>query len=122
MRMFRCAVAVVVVLALALTVNAADAAKKAAKGGVRGSIVAVDQDTKTVTVKVMTGKKGNVQTEEKKFKFTDATKVQTLVGKPKDNQVKDGTLADLAKDKMVQLVLKDDTIESVKVATAKKKK
>jgi hypothetical protein len=36
--------------------------------------------------------------------------------------VKDGTLADLARDKMVILVLKDDTVESVKVADAKKKK
>jgi len=130
MQILRHVLAVAVAVILAATVSAADATKKAAKGkkgaNARGTVVSFEKDADknsgTLVVKVTTGKKPNVTTEEKKFKVTEATKVQTLVGKPKDNQVKDGSVSDIGKDKLVILMLKDDTVETIKVSDAKKKK
>jgi hypothetical protein len=126
MPLLRYLLVVALVVIVAGNVSAAKAkAKKAAKP-VKGTIVLVEKDGDknegTITVKVTTGKKPDVKTEEKKFKVTEATKIQTIIGKPKDNNVKDGTFADLAKDKPATITLKDDVVDTIKVADAKKKK
>jgi hypothetical protein len=127
MQILRHALVVVLMVVVASNLSAAGKAKKKKTAKpVHGTIVTIekeaDKNAGTLTVSVTTGKKPDVKTEEKKFKVTEATKIQTVVGKPKDNQFKEGAFSDLAKDKTVVVTLKDDTVESIQVADAKKKK
>jgi len=126
MQILRSLVALAVVVGFTFAVSAADPTKKAAKKGtaVRGTIVSVDKadNTTTITVKTMPTKKdANAVAEEKKFKVTDATKIEKVIGKPKDGEVKPAAVSDLAKDLQVALVVKDDKVESIKVMEKKKK-
>src|SRR5262249_49586582 len=127
MHSLRFAVVIALLFAVATGANAADkAAKKAAKKGLRGVISSVEKETDKnagkLTIKVMSGTKGNTQTEEKTYSVTESTKIQTMTGKPKDNQLKDGAFSDLAKNKMVMFTTKDNTIDSIKVSDKTKKK
>jgi flagellar hook assembly protein FlgD len=130
MKILRSLLAIAVVLAVAATVSAADAQKKAAKKGaaVKGAVVSVEKDqdknTGTVTVTVQPPKKDvNAKPEDKKFKITEATKIEKIVGgNIKTGEAKAATIADLVKGARVQMTVKDDTVESIKFVEGKKKK
>jgi len=133
MRLLRTAAALLVVLALAATASAGDKAKKAGKKKaakpVQGLVVDFKKDegkdTGTVTVKLVKGKKKGGDSGEamqKTFTITDTTKFEQISGKKGNVETKSAGFKDLAKDQKVTITAKGDTVESVKITAAKKKK
>lgn len=120
---------VLMVLAIAVClVSSATAADKKKKKGkpVRGSIVSVKQDegkeTGTITVKVAGKKKDAAEAKEMTFTISAATKIENVIGKPKDGKTSAGKFSDLAAGKRVVITAEGNIAETVKVLGGKKKK
>lgn len=106
--------------------------QKAKKGTqVQGVVVEFtkdnDKDSGTLKVKVQAKKKkgqeaGAPAAEEKTFKVTPTTKFETVSGKKDQREVKAATFADVHKGDRVQLHVKGDVAESVRILIGKKKK
>jgi hypothetical protein len=96
-----------------------------------GTISKVEQDSGkesgTITVKVTPKKKKSDTTpatvEEKSFKITESTKIETVSGKKKDATTTPAKFSDLKEGREVLIASdKKKGVESVKVTKAKKKK
>lgn len=132
MRLFHFAIALGVALVLTAGASAQDkAAKKAAKkgGSFQGVVQAIDKDTITVKT-VATKKDPNAPVTEKKFKISDATKIEKVnlpagqkptKGQPLPTEA--AKLSDLSKGQQVQITAKPDSdqAEKVTILPAKKK-
>jgi hypothetical protein len=97
----------------------------------QGTISKVEQDSGkesgTITVKVTPKKKKSDTTpatvEEKSFKITESTKIETVSGKKKDATTTPAKFSDLKEGGEVLIASdKKKGVESVKVTKAKKKK
>jgi hypothetical protein len=124
MRVLQFAVALLFALTMAVAAPAADKAKKGKKGDkhVHGVVVAVDKDTKTITVKVRDGKKNdpNAATVEKNFTVNETTVFETVSGKKGAKEVKAAKFTDVAKDQHVVLKVAGDAAVKVKIVQHKK--
>ena len=106
----------------------ADAAKKPMKGTITKVEKDSGADTGTITVKVEPNKKKNpdAKAEEKKFKITDSTKLESVAGKKKDTTATSAKFSDLAEGKTVAVDAgkgkKNKGAQGVKIFASKKKK
>ena len=131
MRLLRCFVALAVMLALAIPSFAAPPDKKAKKkknAPFRGTVVevkAVDgKDEGVIIVKGVSGKKKDAPAadpQEKTFKVTAGTKIETRANKKKAIPATPVKLSAIEKGQTIVVVGKDDTADDIKVQAAKKK-
>jgi hypothetical protein len=127
----------VVALALALPVQAADDAKKAKKAKKKQKPIAVvvvktegDAKDGALVAKAFEGKKGKTPKKgkafegEKSFKISEQTSIVKLTGTKKTGGVKEekASLSDLKKDTQVQLTADGDKVTKIAFKEAKKKK
>lgn len=96
----------------------------------QGTISKVEQDSGkesgTITVKVTPKKKKTDTTptaaEEKSFKITESTKLETLSGKKKDATATPAKFSDLKEGSGVLITSNKKSVDSVKITKAKKTK
>ena len=96
----------------------------------QGTISKVEQDSGkesgTITVKVTPKKKKTdtapTATEEKSFKITESTKLETVSGKKKDATTTPAKFSDLKAGSGVLITSDKKLVESVKITKAKKTK
>ncbi|MEY4393272.1 MAG: hypothetical protein RL595_521 [Planctomycetota bacterium] len=121
---------VLVLVAAGVVVLAGNA--EAAKKPLKGTITKVEKDsgteTGTITVNVEPNKKKNpdAKPEEKKFKISDSTKLESVTGKKKDTTSTTAKFSDLAEGKTVAVDAgkgkKNKGAQGVKIFASKKKK
>jgi hypothetical protein len=124
MRVLRLLAAVALFLS---AVGSLEAAKGKKTKPVKGTVTSIKQDegkeSGTITVTVKTKKKGApATTEARTFQVSESTKLETVTGKKKNTTATAAKFADLAEGKLVTVLARGDTVESVKIANAKKKK
>ena len=96
----------------------------------QGTISKVEQDSGkesgTITVKVTPKKKKTdttpTATEEKSFKITESTKLETVSGKKKDATTTPAKFSDLKEGSGVLITSDKKSVDSVKITKAKKTK
>lgn len=120
-------------LTAAVTIFVLSGTVEAAKSKpVKGTIIKAQQDTGkesgTITVKVTPKKKKGNNTpapttaEEKSFKITESTKLETVSGKKKDATTMPAKFIDLKEGNSVLISSKKKSVDSVKIKKAKKTK
>jgi hypothetical protein len=124
MRLSHC----LVVFALASHADAAPGKGKKKPHAVAGVVTAIDKDQDktagTLTLKVQPKKKTDAATapaEERKLKFTEATKFEYVSGKKGTQQVSAAAFADLKVGEHVTVLEKDGVAAEVKIHKGKKK-
>jgi hypothetical protein len=130
MRTLRYLLAAALVLVVALNASAAPKAGKAkAKKAkpVTGVVVDVqkdaDKDTGTLTLKVAPKKKDAAgEAMEKKFTFSEKTKVVKVSGKKGEQQTTDASIKDVEKAQRLTVTAKGDAIQEIKILVGKKAK
>ena len=116
-------------LALFILSGTVEAAKSKPE---KGTISKIDQDSGkesgTITVKVTPKKKKSditpapTATEEKSFKITESTKLETVSGKKKDAITTPAKFSDLKEGSGVLITSNKKSVNSVKITKAKKTK
>jgi len=121
-------------LAVLVAAAGSEAAPKAKKKAVRGTVVDIkkdqDKEAGTLTIKVIAKKKkkdaGAAAAPEKEetrtFKVTTDTKVEQIVGKKKDAKAEPAKFSSIEKDAVVVIKADGETAQEIKIAAKKKKK
>lgn len=126
MRYARLFTAVAAMFVLSSTVEAAKT--KPVKGTILKAQQNSGKESGTITVKITPKKMKGTATaapttaEEKSFKITETTKLETISGKKKDATASPAKFSDLKEGSGVLIASKKQFVESVKITKAKKTK